>query len=190
MWESQKIEIENGYKYHIASGKEHLSFIEVLQLWKSVEQFRGFFIELLCTLPFSAYRWETPAIISATKNRDFEFVVLSDSTLLRKASTRAFAKYFNDSDVVEISNLGNNAVLVVPCPPNKFIDYSHLGAFMQNAPNQQKHALWEQVGISMLNRVSTKPVWLSTAGGGVPWLHVRLDDTPKYYRYKQYRNNI
>jgi hypothetical protein len=30
-------------------------------------------------------------------------------------------------------------------------------------------------------------VWLSTAGAGVPWLHVRLDDAPKYYGHAAYR---
>jgi len=190
MWISQKIEIENGYMYYIFSGTTRLSFVEVLQLWKSEEKFRVFFNELLCGIPFSAYRWETPAISSETKNRDFEFVILNDPSLSRKASTSAFANYFNDRAVVEFSNLGNNAVLVVPCPPYQSIDYSHLATFLQNAPTRQKHALWEQIGTSMLHRVNKKPVWLSTAGAGVPWLHVRLDDTPKYYRHKQYRNNI
>ena len=32
------------------------------------------------------------------------------------------------------------------------------------------------------------PVWVSTAGAGVSWLHVRLDDRPKYYGYQPYRN--
>jgi hypothetical protein len=32
-----------------------------------------------------------------------------------------------------------------------------------------------------------KPVWLSTAGAGVSWLHVRLDDRPKYYGYRPYQ---
>jgi hypothetical protein len=31
------------------------------------------------------------------------------------------------------------------------------------------------------------PEWLSTAGAGVSWLHVRLDDRPKYYGYAPYR---
>jgi hypothetical protein len=30
--------------------------------------------------------------------------------------------------------------------------------------------------------------WLSTAGMGVPWLHVRLDDRPKDYGHRPYRN--
>lgn len=37
-------------------------------------------------------------------------------------------------------------------------------------------------------RLGAKPVWLSTAGAGVPWLHVRLDDHPKYYGYALYRS--
>ena len=36
-------------------------------------------------------------------------------------------------------------------------------------------------------RVGVKPVWLSTAGAGVAWVHVRLDDRPKYYGYDAYR---
>src|SRR2546421_5679118 len=38
----------------------------------------------------------------------------------------------------------------------------------------QRHALWEAVGAAMERRLSAKPVWLSTAGAGVSWLHVRL----------------
>jgi uncharacterized protein DUF6940 len=29
--------------------------------------------------------------------------------------------------------------------------------------------------------------WVSTAGMGVPWLHVRLDTRPTYYRHAAYR---
>jgi len=47
---------------------------------------------------------------------------------------------------------------------------------------------WKLVGGAMERRLGPRPVWLSTAGGGVAWLHVRLDDRPKYYGYAQYRN--
>jgi hypothetical protein len=36
-------------------------------------------------------------------------------------------------------------------------------------------------------QLGTAPVWVSTAGMGVSWLHVRLDNRPKYYGYKPYR---
>ncbi len=41
----------------------------------------------------------------------------------------------------------------------------------------------------VLGMISDRPIWLSTAGGGVAWLHVRLDSTPKYYGYAPYRDS-
>lgn len=31
------------------------------------------------------------------------------------------------------------------------------------------------------------PIWLSTSGLGVYWLHVRLDTRPKYYNHDEYK---
>lgn len=31
-------------------------------------------------------------------------------------------------------------------------------------------------------------VWISTHGTGVPYLHVRIDTTPKYYQINKYKN--
>jgi len=45
----------------------------------------------------------------------------------------------------------------------------------------------ESVAEAMTRRIGVKPVWLSTAGAGVSWLHVRLDDRPKYYGFGPYR---
>jgi len=36
-------------------------------------------------------------------------------------------------------------------------------------------------------RLSDRPLWVSTSGLGVAWLHVRLDARPKYYQYTPYR---
>ena len=33
---------------------------------------------------------------------------------------------------------------------------------------------------------NSRPVWLSTSGMGVPWLHMRLDQVPKYYTYEPF----
>ena len=40
---------------------------------------------------------------------------------------------------------------------------------------------------SHLSRTSELPVWVSTNGDGVAWLHVRIDERPKYYAYAPYR---
>ena len=36
--------------------------------------------------------------------------------------------------------------------------------------------------------LGSQPLWLSTAGGGVDWLHMRLDKRPKYYRHLPWRD--
>ena len=41
----------------------------------------------------------------------------------------------------------------------------------------------------MSQTVNDKPTWLSTAGMGVAWLHVRLDQRPKYYAHRPYRED-
>ena len=33
---------------------------------------------------------------------------------------------------------------------------------------------------------SQRRLWMSTEGSGVPWLHVRLDSRPKYYKHHEY----
>lgn len=84
-------------------------------------------------------------------------------------------------------NLGRDATLVVPCPLADHSAYGHLAAFVRHAPEHQRDALWQAVGEAMANRVSKRPVWLNTAGAGVSWLHVRLDNRPKYYGYAPYQ---
>jgi hypothetical protein len=63
--------------------------------------------------------------------------------------------------------------LVVPRAIAETSAYGHLAAFVRLAPEEQRDALWQSVGKAMTSRVETKPVWLSTAGAGVSWLHVR-----------------
>jgi len=92
--------------------------------------------------------------------------------------------------VIEFANLGHDAILIVPCPENSSSDYGHFAAFLRHSGESQQHALWKLVGTAMQRRLSREPVWLSTAGGGVPWLHVRLDDRPKYYGYAPYRDEV
>jgi len=56
------------------------------------------------------------------------------------------------------------------------------------APPSQQREFWQIVPEQMGKRASTRPFRLSTAGMGVSWLHVRLDDHPKYYAWKPYKS--
>ena len=167
------------------------SYSDVLRGWQEDEEFRSFFLSLLTNAEFGAYRWETPPITAATAGREFEFVLIDTPALDQPADLGAFADQFSaesrSAGVVAFPNLGNDAVLVVPCPSGPKSEYAHLAAFVRNAPAEQKHELCRVVGQAMHARLGKDPLWLSTAGMGVPWLHVRLDSRPKYYAFAPYR---
>jgi len=193
MWTSRTTRLSNGrvIKLAIDIGSSPMSYADVIHLWQNDAGFRAFFINLLVDSPFSAFRWETPPITTATAYQPFEFVLLDSPDLASDPDPIAFAEHFNamvPGGVVEFPNLGRDAIMVVPCPDDPLSDYGHLAAFLLHSRKPQQHLLWELVGSAMQRRLGPRPVWLSTAGGGVAWLHVRLDDRPKYYGYAPYRN--
>ena len=66
--------------------------------------------------------------------------------------------------------------------------YGHIGNFVRMAPDAQRVAFWAKVGAVYEALVGQgRPVWLSTEGSGVPWLHVRMDSRPKYYHTAEYK---
>jgi hypothetical protein len=191
MWTAQTEELANGdgLRFTLALDSRSAAFDEVYRRWRDDADFRSLFNALLADAPYTAFRWETPAVTSATVMRPFECVLLDSPGLARHPDPQAFAEHFAGAagEVVSFTNLGGDAVLVVPCPVAEVSAYGHLAAFVRRAPERQRQALWRAVGEAMSLRVGTKPVWLSTAGAGVSWLHVRLDDRPKYYGYGPYK---
>ncbi len=131
--------------------------------------------------------WETPPTTSSTRDRPFA-CILQDAPAL--AGLRPDPSPFRRElrgPVSAFWNLGRDAVLVAPEPPGA---YAHLAAFCRNAPPRLQRALWARVGVELLawwDRCDD-PVWVSTSGLGVSWLHVRLDACPKYYTHGPYRD--
>lgn len=191
MWTAKFQQLTNGHTYiiSITQASSPISFAAVIHGWQYDQGFRDFFIDLLRAIPLTTFRWETPALTQDTTEQPFECAVISSPDLARFPDQQTFAQHFKvDWSVVTFPNLGQDAVLVVPCPLKPADDYSHLGAFIRHAPRYQRHALWQAVGNAMSKRLNHSAVWLSTAGDGVAWLHIRLDNTPKYYHYLPYRS--
>lgn len=179
-----------GVRCSVDRDSRPVTVADVFGAWQADPGFRSLFNSWLVVPPYAAFRWETPPVTAATVTRPFEFVLLDSPGLARQSDPGAFAEQFQDSpnaDVVTFSNLGGDATLVVPCPRADPSAYSHLAAFVREAPEAQRDAFWEAVGRAVARRVGDRPVWLSTSGAGVPWLHVRLDDRPKYYSHVPYR---
>ena len=190
MWTTTSEELpgKRGLRLAIVLNSRPASFAEVIQAWQNDGNFRSLFNSLLAGAPYSAFRWETPPVTAGTLSQPFECVILNSPSLARQPDREAFAEHFDKSErtVAVFPNLGRDAVMVVPRPIADSSAYGHLAAFVRLAPDFQRDELWRSVGEAMAARVGTKPVWLSTAGAGVSWLHVRLDDRPKYYGYSPY----
>lgn len=150
---------------------------------------REVLLQTLAEAPYAAFYWEVVPVCQASVERPFECVLLDAADLVGEPpDPYAFSEYFrSDVDVVHFDNLGGDAILVVPCPRGRLAAYPHLAAFVREAPPAQRHELLRQVARLVCERLTTKPLWVSTAGNGVAWVHVRLDQRPKYYRYAAYR---
>jgi hypothetical protein len=152
--------------------------------------------ETLAASPFPAFFWETPAVSATSTASAFEMVVVSAPHLSRaEPSPAAFAEHLESdaaegAEVCTFTNLGGDAVLVVPRAAADRAAYGHLAAFVRAAPARQIDALWQAVGAALRAAWSrsSAPLWLSTSGSAVPWLHVRLDARPKYYSHAPYRS--
>jgi hypothetical protein len=162
---------------------------EVLTLLVADADFRELITSSLAGARFESFFWETPPWTKSTMQRPFEFVLVNAPALSTiTADADSFrTRFIPDEDTATFSNLTGDAVLVVPCPRGPHPAYAHLASFVRHAPHAQVLELWRALANAIEQRLSDKPMWVSTAGLGVSWLHLRLDARPKYYRHSPYK---
>ena len=191
MWNANCEQLDDGrtLRLSLQCQSRSATVAEVIEAWQKDVEFCSWFNKQLADVPFTAFRWETPAVTVESVHRPFECVFIDSPGLDRPSDPNAFLPHFGQAkdDIVAFPNLGRDCMLVVPCAVAEPSAYGHLAAFVRLAPAAQQSALWRAVGAAMAQRLNQKPIWLSTAGAGVPWLHVRLDDRPKYYAHAPYR---
>ncbi|MEM0991771.1 MAG: hypothetical protein AAF847_05525 [Bacteroidota bacterium] len=190
MWKytSQQIDAKT-IKYRIQVTNDVLSFRSFAQSLQQIPKFRQFFNELLQNSAYEGFFWETPAITLPQLDSNFEFVLVQSSHLPRiKANPSAFQKHLEGAGKIRVfSNLRGDAQLIVPKKMGENSCYAHLASFVRHAPDSQVDEFWKQVGITYEDHIGGQPIWLSTHGLGVPWLHLRIDTYPKYYHHKPYK---
>jgi hypothetical protein len=164
---------------------------QVIKLLENDAAFRSFLTATIVKTEFPAFFWETPAAANSTLRQSFEFVLVESRSLENlEPDPSPFSAHFerDGAAVLTFPNLGGDAMLIVPRPASVPANYTHLARFLRNSPAAQVDEFWRCAGTALASRISNFPVWLSTAGMGVSWLHLRIDTRPKYYRHDPYRS--
>jgi hypothetical protein len=177
---------------------EVIRYEQLLEGFERDTEFRRFFCSALAGAPYSAFLWETPPVTESTKGQPFEYMLIDSPSLARLTpDTETFAEHLEQAQaaaddsmaaIATFPSLRKDAFLVAPCQVAQPAAYTHFAAFVRNAPQTQQHALLQTVAAVVRARLSQKPLWLSTSGLGVSWLHIRLDSRPKYYQHQPYRS--
>ncbi len=191
MWTADRHTIEDDRinRLQILANGTPISFNQVIANWNVNEEFRAFYNHTLASAEFESFFWEHPPLTNSEVERSYECVLVKGGMLnFRKPDVQAFQNYFEeDKHAVTFFNLGKDAELIVPTPEKSNDVYPHLAQFVRNASSEQIDAFWELVGKTFKSAIGERKKWLSTAGLGVSWLHVRIDNRPKYYRYKEFK---
>jgi hypothetical protein len=184
-----------------------LTAAEFFSLLASDVEFQSNFVATLASSPFEAFFWEcAPANVATASRRPFEFVLKRTDALTQTepADFAAFKEHFahqRPGGPVSFHNLNRDAVLIAPVPERTTDHfYAHVARFVRHAPQHESASFFQQVGRLALARLrppphpaaantaaTTSPMWASTSGLGVNYLHVRLDSAPKYYSHRAFR---
>jgi hypothetical protein len=180
-------------RVHARASGQPLSYRDWLAGLLQSHFVRERFSNALATVPLSAYAWECRPVCDDSLDAPLEMVVVESPALERvRPDAAPFAAQLRRAvgqSVTRFDNLGGDAHLVVPVKAASGDCYTHLAAFVRSAPMAQQQAFWGEVARAVTSRLSDgiSPLWVSTAGLGVSWLHVRLDLRPKYYRHAPFR---
>lgn len=194
MWEFRSQVLKEGtvLKFALFESDRPVSFSEAIALWRESGEFRWQFSQQMANAPFSAFFWELPPVNREAIARPCEWVLVDSPHLAKVEPNPApFAKHWTQSKenkpAISFPNLGGDALLIVPRPGSEWAAYAHLATFIRQAPDSQIHALWQTLGEQLECRLQEQPIWVSTSGLGVHWLHLRLDSRPKYYTFGPYK---
>lgn len=152
---------------------------------------RRSFTEVLVASEIEAAFWETPPLCAGAEDALFEMVLVPSRALAGMATDSGpFGRELERREpVATFANLGGDAQLLVPTAKGDRSVYAHLLRFLREGQAGQVDALWQVLGNAVRARLVGRPgpLWVSTSGLGVAWLHLRLDDQPKYVTHAPYR---
>jgi len=184
---------DRGNACRVCRDAEQLRWSEIRNGLERDADLRAVMTEAIRSADADALYWECRPWPTDTDPL-FEMVIIPTTAMVkRKTDGSAFEEHFarSESLVHTFPSLRGDAELVVPAPLGRTDAHGHLASWIRSADPQQVEAVW----IALANAIQDwrtherGTLWVSTAGGGVPWLHFRLDSRPKYYKHVAYRRD-
>jgi len=205
-WIAQPVE-GRGMKYTVQSNSIPVSFLNAFELLENEDRdfimsFKTLFMEFDAESIFFEC---APISMKLIASKPFEFVLLPASRLDKvTADTVPFHSQLQNAmhsgkTVAVFENLSGDSMLIIPCPnainlSSSSADlnmYAHLQRFVRHARASELTEFFAAVSKASMAKLSRldreQLLWISTSGLGVSWLHMRLDDRPKYYNFNEYK---
>jgi len=192
MWHAQKVATTHGIKINLLESDHPMSFESLFRSMADDVGFVSWYTELLAGSNLVSFFWEHPPLLQKNLADPAEFMLIDAPTLTGlRADQETFRDHFasagSDATVV-FESLGGDATLIAPCAIAGTQNCVHLASFVRAAPADLICAFWQTLGQTVLNSLGDRPLWLSTSGLGVSWLHARLDSEPRYYQHVPYKS--
>lgn len=104
----------------------------------------------------------------------------------------AFSKHIANSKNKYVTNflsIDGTAMLLIPKPIDDY-NYTTMKDFIDNAPEDQRVMFWKLAALIIRKEwAKGKKVYVSTHGLGVPYFHLRIEEKPKYYVTKRFKES-
>lgn len=166
-----------------------ISWSEVLELWQEPptrpnfpQCFAHLFTQTLTDLSFKCFFWE--CVPMKDKSEIFECVIIDAPALVgMTVDSSTFQKPLESASrqgqlAVSFPNLNGDTTLLSPVPISLDLNiFTDLASFLRGATWKEIRSLWAALGREISqewDRNSQQPLWVSTSGLGVSWLHIRL----------------
>lgn len=153
-------------------------------LLKNNQKFRDTIIDIFKQSKFEYVYMQFPVYSATAKNNQAYFELVGTGRF-QKANPSSFMEQFIGKfrgEIVQFKNLSNDTDLISIVPTNNNninASCSDIMSFLRYAPNELAMNLLTTIGKKMLEQ--TDRCYLSTHGKGVPWIHIRICNQPKYY---------
>lgn len=186
--------LESGFALEARADEVVLSRGAFYEALRDQAALRRALVRAILDTGLPAVAWETAPLSRERRDAPMQQLVLPHPALVRaEPDASSFSEHIANGagtqGVRSFQNFGHDATLVVPCVASPGARFAHLVSFLRTASPEQSDALFARVGAIACQHLadSDAPLWVSTAGMAVPWVHVRLDSRPKYYRTESLR---